>query len=278
MIIQLKEIHLEANLKKHYSWEKSDRQNVIIEIEINCNFEKKNPILISDVIDYVKIEGAIIKLVQENQFEIIEHLGNAICKEVFLISTFIFAVKTKISKQNILEKTKEVSIITEKHRINKKIIFSFGSNLGNKLENIKNAFYLIEKECNLTNVNFSNIYESSAWFPENSPKDWNIPFLNCCISSFTDLNPESILSKISEIELKIGRKKDRIKYSPREIDIDIIYYNGEVISNKSLNIPHSELYTRDFVLIPCMEIEPNIFKTDIENNLKIAYGKNIWNN
>jgi 7,8-dihydro-6-hydroxymethylpterin-pyrophosphokinase len=70
------------------------------------------------------------------------------------------------------------------------------------------------------------------------------------------LTPEDILLKIHKIEKKLGRI-NLIRWGPRTIDIDILFYNNEIIKKPDLEIPHSELTNRNFVLIPLQEIIPD---------------------
>jgi 2-amino-4-hydroxy-6-hydroxymethyldihydropteridine diphosphokinase len=125
---------------------------------------------------------------------------------------------------------------------------SLGSNIGNKIlflqkavENLAGFSALLKK---------SGMYQSEP-VGETEQDD----FFNAVIKIETGLNPHTVLKKIKEIEKKLGRQK-RYRWGPREIDIDIIEYNGPLIRSENLNIPHIEMEKRKFVLQPLMEIEP----------------------
>ncbi len=144
-----------------------------------------------------------------------------------------------------------------------RIIFGIGSNLGNRelfLEKAKNE--LIQK-LKLINSKSSKILQNKALLLENSPKSWDIDFFNIVFSGDIDLKQNSalkILEIIKEIEVFIGRI-DRGKWSPREIDIDILAIDDLVFDfGSKLQIPHRELFNRNFFTSGFSEIEPAIFK------------------
>ena len=134
------------------------------------------------------------------------------------------------------------------------IVLGLGSNQGNRERFLQSA--IAELKSILTNTKLSNIYESSALLPDNAPPEWNIKFLNMAITGECELSPQELLTKIKEIEIKLGRKY-RGHWSPREIDIDILAYNNLIINEEALQIPHKFLAERDFAIIPFAEIYPD---------------------
>lgn len=114
----------------------------------------------------------------------------------------------------------------------------------------------------------SGIYETKPW---GNVKQSN--FFNMCIEFRTTLNPQELLTKIKNVEVQLGRVK-REKWGPREIDIDILFYEDQIISDPELTIPHKYLHERAFVLIPLAEIAPNlvhpILRASISELAKIA--------
>lgn len=277
MIIELQNITLTAHLKKHYPSEVSDMQDIAINIIAEYFPQEEFPTKLSDVIDYVKIEDLVIDIVKTQQFEIIEHLGNEICTKILEKFSIINKISTKITKNNVLKSTKSVSIVIEKSQNVHKIVLSLGSNLGDRIENLKSAYNQLCDKLKLKNAKISSIYETNAWFPDESyPKDWNIPYYNIAISGLTEFDVNKILAICQEIEILLGRAGDHAKFSPRIIDIDILYFDGKIIANSNLQVPHSQIFFRDFMLIPAKEIENDLFITDIENNARIVYKSDIF--
>ncbi|MDR0874381.1 MAG: 2-amino-4-hydroxy-6-hydroxymethyldihydropteridine diphosphokinase [Prevotellaceae bacterium] len=130
------------------------------------------------------------------------------------------------------------------------LYLGFGSNLGNREENIRNAIALISERVGEV-VKVSSFYESEAWgyCSENR-------FLNAAAAIETTLPPEEILSIIKTIEKELGRSdKKSDTYEDRPIDIDILYYNDWVINTADLIIPHPHIAERAFVRVPLAEIK-----------------------
>ncbi|HUQ66226.1 MAG TPA: 2-amino-4-hydroxy-6-hydroxymethyldihydropteridine diphosphokinase [Flavitalea sp.] len=124
-----------------------------------------------------------------------------------------------------------------------------GGNVGQRQEQLAYAASLIEERCG-TIIDQSSIYETAAW-----GKTDQSSFLNQAIVLETSLNARDLLTEILYIENLMGR--DRIeKYGPRIIDIDIIFFNHQVIRESGLVIPHPEMAGRRFVLEPLNEVIP----------------------
>lgn len=144
-----------------------------------------------------------------------------------------------------------------------RIVFGIGSNLGDRELFIKNAITKLTQKLQLKNPKSSQILQNKALLLANSPKEWDIDFFNIAFSGNINLelfSPLKILKIIKEIEEEIGRI-DRGKWSPREIDIDILAIdNLKIDESNILQIPHLELFNRDFFMVPFLEIEPEILQ------------------
>jgi len=124
-----------------------------------------------------------------------------------------------------------------------------GSNLGNRTENIFKALNLIELQIGRIS-SVSAFYETEPW-GFNSPEQ----FLNKAAIVETRHSPHEILSQIHQIEKNLGRERmTRSDYASREIDIDILFFDDEIINTETLVIPHPQLQNRKFALIPLAEI------------------------
>jgi 2-amino-4-hydroxy-6-hydroxymethyldihydropteridine diphosphokinase len=124
-----------------------------------------------------------------------------------------------------------------------------GGNMGDRETYLRRASQLIEKECGEL-VAISSVYETAAWGKEDQHA-----FLNQALQIQTKLSAPALLRTILLIEEKLGRKRD-IKYGPRVIDIDIQFFNDEIIDLDGLKIPHPRMAQRRFVLAPLQEIAP----------------------
>jgi 2-amino-4-hydroxy-6-hydroxymethyldihydropteridine diphosphokinase len=135
-----------------------------------------------------------------------------------------------------------------------------GSNMGDSRQKILQAIKLIEKKIGKLSRQ-SNLYQTAAW-----GKTDQSDFLNKVIIVETDLNAEKLMQTILSIEEKLGRVRT-IKNAARTIDIDILFFNKEIIQQKNLVIPHPEIQNRRFVLIPLNELSPNLKHPVLQKNI-----------
>ncbi|MDI6751572.1 MAG: 2-amino-4-hydroxy-6-hydroxymethyldihydropteridine diphosphokinase [bacterium] len=140
-------------------------------------------------------------------------------------------------------------------------ILLLGSNI-NPFTNIKKAISEIEKLSGVSITAKSSLYETEPVGFKPQPM-----FINCCLEVSTLLSPKELLYQTQGIEEAMGRTR-KIKWGPRVIDIDILLYGEEVISDKDLTIPHPELHHRLFALIPLAEIAPNILHPILKVSIK----------
>lgn len=134
-----------------------------------------------------------------------------------------------------------------------KVFLSLGSNLGNRQTNLSKAINEIDENVGRV-ISFSGVYETEAWGFES-----NDNFLNQVIVVMTDVEPFQLIDDLLDIEKTMGRKRnDYRKYESRIIDIDILFYGEEIISEENLKIPHPLLHERKFILEPLNEIAPDL--------------------
>ena len=125
-----------------------------------------------------------------------------------------------------------------------------GSNLGDREANLKSALKQLGQEARIVKV--SSLYETEPVGYKDQP--W---FLNCACSVETDLSPQALLKLAKTIETKLGRKPT-LRFGPRLIDIDILFYDDLILDSPDLVIPHPRLVERAFVLVPLKEIAPDL--------------------
>ncbi|MBM3403486.1 MAG: 2-amino-4-hydroxy-6-hydroxymethyldihydropteridine diphosphokinase [Bacteroidetes bacterium] len=128
------------------------------------------------------------------------------------------------------------------------IFLSLGSNLGDRESNLREGLRFVEHEIGVI-LRRSSIYESEPWMMDNT--GW---FLNQVVEVISTLQPEETLSRIHRYEATQGRKRTPGKYIPRNIDIDILFFDHLVNSLNDLMIPHPRIPERNFILYPMEEI------------------------
>ena len=126
-----------------------------------------------------------------------------------------------------------------------------GGNLGDRKENLSTSIELIKEHCGSL-ITSSSLYETAAWGITGQPS-----FLNQALEISTSLNAKQLLRKILKIEKMMGRVRNE-KFGPRIIDIDILFYEDEILDLPFLKIPHPELQNRRFVLVPLAEINSGL--------------------
>lgn len=131
------------------------------------------------------------------------------------------------------------------------VYLGLGSNMGDRAANLKSAAALISKLIGKI-AKQSHVYETAPW--GNTEQE---AFLNQVIMINTTLDPRDLLDATNKVEREMGRVKKE-KWGPRIIDIDILFYGKRIVRDKGLEIPHPELHKRAFVLVPLMEIAPEL--------------------
>ena len=138
---------------------------------------------------------------------------------------------------------------------------SLGSNIDDRLDYLDAAKEKLINYPNIDLISESKVYETEPWSKngKNHPhlekgQKW---FLNQIIKIETSLDPEELLKIAGSIESDLGRTKKHYLGS-REIDIDIVLYNNEVIDLPELQIPHRHMNDRQFVLVPLVELDPHL--------------------
>jgi 2-amino-4-hydroxy-6-hydroxymethyldihydropteridine diphosphokinase len=128
---------------------------------------------------------------------------------------------------------------------------SIGSNVGDKRAHLQNAIQKLSSEIGRV-LKVSAIYETPAWGFEGGD------FYNACLCISTELSPPEVMTKILAIETSLGRiRKETKGYQDRIIDIDIIFYEDEVVKTELVHLPHPLAHERKFVMQPLCDIAPS---------------------
>jgi 2-amino-4-hydroxy-6-hydroxymethyldihydropteridine diphosphokinase len=142
------------------------------------------------------------------------------------------------------------------------VFIGLGSNQGEKIKNCEQAIEEILKLEGGVLLSRSSWYHSEPWGRED--QDW---FINGVIQIRTELCPDELLTKLKEIEKRLGRK-NREKWGPRVIDIDILFYDDLSLEAPEIEIPHPRILKRNFVLIPLAEIAPQFVHPVLKKMIK----------
>ncbi len=136
--------------------------------------------------------------------------------------------------------------------IMKDVYISFGSNIGDRFTHINQALHLLLEADGVTRIQLSSLYETEPVGDKN--QDW---FLNGVLGIETHLLPHALLDLLKTIEKRIGREH-RSRWGPREIDLDLLILGNQCVDMPNLTVPHPEMHRRRFVLVPFVEIAPDV--------------------
>ncbi len=145
----------------------------------------------------------------------------------------------------------------------KTIFIALGTNLGDRLANLCTAIESLAPDVCVTRE--STIYETPPWGYTEQPA-----FLNMVIEAGTNLSPHALLIYLKKRESALGRVK-LFQNGPRQIDLDILFYDELILDDENLTIPHPRLHERGFVLVPLADIAPEfehpVLKESVETLL-----------
>lgn len=133
---------------------------------------------------------------------------------------------------------------------NHSVYLALGSNLGDRRENLRQAVASLSPQMVVKAK--SRVYETPPWGVEDQPM-----FLNQAIKVETYLDPEPLIKHIKRLENALGRRES-FQNGPRSIDIDILFYDDLVLDTPALTLPHPRLHERAFVLLPMLDIAPDL--------------------
>ena len=130
------------------------------------------------------------------------------------------------------------------------IYLALGSNLGDRSANLRAAISALPPAVH--GIQESPVYETLPWGFTDQPA-----FLNMVLKGETDLEPSELLQRMKNLETRLGRQPS-VRWGPRLIDMDILFYADLVLDIKGLVIPHPHLHERAFVLVPLADLAPNL--------------------
>ena len=213
-------------------------------------------------VNYGEVCHFIKKEMESNTYKLIETLTEKIARKILVNFPIVEKIKLEIKKPwaPILLPIETVSVVMKREWHT--AYLGIGSNMGDKEKNLITAIDLLEADelCRVTKVSRFIITAPVGGVKQDD-------FLNGALELKTLKTPEELLQSIGDIETKLKRERV-IHWGPRTIDIDILYYDNQVINTKSLTIPHPEIKNREFILLPMSEIAPNLCHP--------IYGKTVY--
>ena len=140
------------------------------------------------------------------------------------------------------------------------VYLALGSNLGDRHENLRQAVASLSPQIDIKAK--SHIYETDPWGYEDQPK-----FFNMAVRGQTYLEPEPLLKHLKRLEIALGRQTT-FANGPRSIDIDILFFDDLILDTPLLTLPHPRLHERGFVLLPLMDLAPDLVHPLLKKSIR----------
>ena len=146
-----------------------------------------------------------------------------------------------------------------------KVYVGLGSNMGNRQQYMSRAVELISDHTAMRLIQQSEVLETAPYGLTDQAD-----FLNQVLIIETDLSAERLLEECKLIENELGRVRS-IKWGPRTMDIDILFYEDMVVHSAELQIPHSDLHNREFILKSMLELDPKLVHPVLGQSMQEIY-------
>jgi len=149
---------------------------------------------------------------------------------------------------------------------------ALGSNKGDRIKYFRSFIMALIKNSEIKVVKSSSVYETKPFGKVKQPN-----YLNAVIEVRTSYKLQELFVYLKNLETELGRTKTK-KWGPREIDLDVLFFNDEIFTNKKLIVPHYGIQDRDFVLIPLNQISPHTVHPVLNEKISDICNRDISRN
>ncbi|MCM8710926.1 2-amino-4-hydroxy-6-hydroxymethyldihydropteridine diphosphokinase [Clostridium sp. SYSU_GA19001] len=259
--IYIEELEIFAN-HGVFKEEKKLGQKFLISLELFLDLSEAGK---SDNLEKTVHYGLLCEKIEEEfkskTFDLLEAAAENLAQFILLNYDKIERVKLMIKKPwaPIGKSVKYAAVELDRKWHNTYI--AFGSNLGNKKENIYNAIEYINSSTHTKVIKVSSLYETKPVGYENQDN-----FINGTLQAKTLLSPKELIAFLLDVEKKLKRERT-IKWGPRTIDLDVLLYDNLITSFEEIVIPHPRMHERMFVLEPLCEIAPYVIHPILDKRI-----------
>lgn len=219
------------------------------ELDVDLRQAGKNDDL-TKTVHYGELAQKVEEEFTKTSYDLIEKAAEEICEFVLLNYPLVKKIKLLLKKPWAPTRKHVEYVAVEIERKWNKVYIAAGSNLGDKEETLKEAIYIIDKrkDCVVTKV--SNFYTTDPVGYEDQDQ-----FVNCVFEINTLQTPSELMDTLLEVEKDFKRERI-IRWGPRTLDLDIIFYNDIISYDEHILIPHPRAHERQFVMKPMCDINP----------------------
>ena len=236
-----------------FSFEKEQGQQFVVNAVLYTDL---SPAGASDRLEesthYGQVCEQIKKSMTEAAYDLIERAAQKTAEDILLKFPLIKEVSLELEKpQAPIEMgfdTVSVCLTRGWH----KVYIALGSNMGEKKKYIEDAVEGIRVHPHFRNVRVSDYFTTTPYGGIEQED-----FINGVLEAQTLLNPRLLLECLQQLERQAGRERKQ-HWGPRTLDLDILFYDQEIVEEEGLIIPHRDMANRDFVLIPLMQLAPHL--------------------
>jgi dihydroneopterin aldolase / 2-amino-4-hydroxy-6-hydroxymethyldihydropteridine diphosphokinase len=249
--IYLKNIEIFAN-HGVFKEEKTLGQKFILDLELSLNLEEASKTEdLTKSVHYGELCHSIEEVFVGESYDLIETAAVKVAEHTLITYPIVQRVKVRLKKPWAPIGRHLDYAAVEIERGWHEGYLSIGSNIGDKNKNLKEAIEKIDSSEDIILEKISSFIVTEPWGYENQEE-----FLNGVIKIKTILSPKGLMDKLLKIEEEMKRERI-IKWGPRIIDLDIIFYDDVISEDEDITLPHPRMEEREFVLKPLCEIAPN---------------------
>lgn len=219
------------------------------ELDIDLRQAGKNDDL-TKTVHYGELADKVEKEFTKTSYDLIEKAAEEICEFVLLNYPLVKKVKLLLKKPWAPTRKHLEYVAVEIERKWSKVYIAAGANLGDKEETLKQAIDKIDKRNDCVVRKVSNFYTTNPVGYENQDK-----FVNCVFEVDTLQTPSELMDTLLEIEKEFKRERI-IRWGPRTLDLDIVFYDDMISYDEHILIPHPRAHERQFVMKPMCDINP----------------------
>lgn len=201
-------------------------------------------------VDYGSVCHLIKKVMTEKNYLLIESVAQAVASAILIKYDLVKKVEIEIKKPHAPIDMEFGSVSVRIERSWHTALIALGSNMGESRNFIENAVEKLRRNEYITDVKCSGLITTKPYGYTDQPD-----FLNGAVLCRTIYSPHGLLRFIQSVENEAGRVRE-IHWGPRTLDLDLIFYDNEIINTPSLIVPHPDMHNRDFVLKPVCELMP----------------------
>ena len=202
-------------------------------------------------VDYGSVCQLINRVMTGNTYKLIETAAQSIAEAVLLEYELVESIDVEVRKPEAPVDMEFGSVSVKIHRGWHDVLVAVGSNMGDSRGYIETGLSELENSRYNKDLRRSELIVTKPYgYTEQDD------FVNGAVRFRTMLSPHGLLELLHDIEKKADRKRE-IHWGPRTLDLDIIFYDREVIDEDDLVIPHSDMHNRSFVLMPAAELMPD---------------------